>query len=106
MVYRRCKNGACTLKSIISCLSQSKAKRYGCIYAPLLPTISITHVISDVLHFLCITDVLFDLLIVDIQRQDGVDNGSHLGQLELFLNCDCHIPSSFQSVRRQKIAMA
>ena len=96
------KNGARTVKSITSCRSQSKAKQYGCIHAPLFPTISITHVIPDVLHiFSRITDVLFDLLIMDIQRQDGVDNGSRLGQLELFLNHDCHIPFKF-SVCKEK----
>ena len=52
-------------------------------------------VIPDVLHlFLRITDVLFDL-IVDIRRQDDIDNGSRLSQLELFLNNDCHIPFKF-----------
>ena len=44
------KNGARTVESIISCLTKSKANRYGCIHAPLFPTISITHIIPDVLH--------------------------------------------------------
>ena len=98
--------GACTNESIVHCLKQSKAKRFGCVHAPLFPTISITHVIPIVLHlFLRITDVLFNLLIIDIRRQDGINNGlsDGLSQLEFFLNNDCH---NFQCQKKQKFAVA
>lgn len=44
---------------------------------------------------MCITDVLFDLLITDIRRQVGIDDTNGLSRLEFFINNDCHIPFKF-----------
>ena len=53
-------------------LGKNKAK-YGCIHQPLFPSISIDRVIPDKLHlFLRISDVLINLLILDLRRMDGI----------------------------------
>jgi len=66
-------NGARTIKGIITCQKQPKSKNLGCINCPLFPSIAIDHVVPDILHlYLRITDVLFNLLIMDLQRYDAV----------------------------------
>ena len=52
--------------------------------------------------FLRVTDVLFDLLIMDIRRNDGINNGNYLSQLESFLNNDCHILFRFSISKETK----
>lgn len=67
--------GARTVDSIIFCHKKPKNKRLGCIHPPLFQTVPIDHTIPDILHiYLRITDVLFNLLITDIQRYDGIKN--------------------------------
>ena len=81
---------------------QTSSKRFNCAHCPLFPTIPLDHVITDVLHlFLCVTDVLFNLLVMDIRRQDGIERclqkfaTSSMSKLETFLNDTCHIPFKF-----------
>ena len=66
--------------------------------------IPIDHIIPDVLHlFLRVTDVLFNFLIMEIRRQDGIErctqiksvHSSSLSKLESFLNDTCHVPFKF-----------
>ena len=46
---------------------------YGCVREPLFPSITIDHVIPDILHlFLRICDVLINLLILELRRLDSV----------------------------------
>ena len=52
--------------------------------------IPITHVTLDVLHLFRVTDILCNLLIMDIRRQDSINNENYLRRLESFLNNDCH----------------
>ena len=89
-------NGARTIDSIMTCLKKPKSQRLGCINPPLFPSVPITHVIPDVLHlFLRITDVLFDLLIMDIRTEDALDSSNRLNQLESFINNECKISFKF-----------
>lgn len=63
-----------TIADIIGCLKKPKGKRFSCVHPPLFPMIPINHIILDVLHlFLRVTDVLFNLLIMAIRRQDGIE---------------------------------
>ena len=98
--------GARTIEDIISCHKKSRGERYGCKFAPIFKAISIDHVIPDMLHlFLRITDVFFNLLIVDIRRHDALESISssqsnspsptYLHQLEFFINTTCKIPFKF-----------
>ena len=59
--------GARTNDDIILCHKQQKSLKFGCIHLPLFQNVAIDHVIPDILHlYLRITDVLFNLLILDI----------------------------------------
>lgn len=50
-------------------------KVYNVSNKPLFPTIPLTHVVIDNLHlFLRTSDVLIDLLIVELRRQDAIEN--------------------------------
>ena len=52
-----------------------KVKRFSCVPAPLFPMIPIDHIIPHVLHlFLWVTDVLFNLLRMEIRRQMGLSD--------------------------------
>ena len=97
-------NGARMVDDIISCHRKPKSQKFGCIHPPLFPNIVIDHIIPDILHFyLRITDVLFNLIILDIRRYDAVvkisDSGQpkqkYLDQLEFFINNSCKIPFHF-----------
>lgn len=80
--------------------------------APLFPTVPIDHVVPDLLHlFLRVTDVLFNLLILDIRRQDGIEqcaqSGSSgtspgLSKLESFLADTCKVPFKFSICKETK----
>ena len=99
--------GARTIEEIIGNHTQSKGKRFGCIHPPLFQTIPITRIIPDTLHlFLRITDVLFNLLITDIRRYDGItkattsnttENCTYLQEFEQFINVTCKIPFHFST---------
>ena len=80
-----------------------KKAKYGCIHQPLFPSISIDRVIPDILHlFLRISDILINLLILDLRRMDGIEklknnefNQSATQQLDTYityLNDSCKIP--------------
>ena len=93
--------GARTNDDIISCHKQRKSLKFGCIHPPLFQNVAIDHVIPDILHlYLRITDILFNLLILDIRRYDAVATTSsdcqpkdnYLKQLEFFINNSCKIP--------------
>ena len=65
--------GARTIDSIISSHKKCESKQMGYINPPLFQTIPVDHIILDILHlYLRITDVLFNLLITDILRYNGV----------------------------------
>ena len=69
---------------------------------PLFPSVSIDHIIPYILHlFLRISDVLINLLIMDLRKLDGIDKGKlqflhqdtakHVVKHEKFLNEHCKI---------------
>ena len=96
-------SGARTVDSILTCMKKPKTQRLGCINAPLFPTIPLTRITPDVLHmFLRITDVLFDLLILDIRREDAIDRGNRLTRLQSFINNECKIPFNFFTCKETK----
>lgn len=68
-------NGARTIDEIKT--SKKRAKhQYGCKRLPVFESIPIDRVIIDTLHlFLRIGDLLINLLILDLRRQDGVEKG-------------------------------
>lgn len=106
------KKGARTIAEITACHTKAKSssKRYSCVHPPLFPTIPLDHVIPDVLHlFPRVTDVLFNLLVTDIRRQDGIERcleelptTSSMSKLETFLNDTCHIPFKFAICKETK----
>ena len=98
MVYRRCKKW---LRALYPALLDPKPIDMVVYMHHCFPPFPLRMSFLMFYIFLRITDVLFDL-IVDIQRQDGVDNGSRLSQLELFLNNDCHIPFKFSVCKETK----
>lgn len=97
--------GARTNDDIVAChLKKSRHEKYGCIHPPMFHSIDIDHVIPDILHlYLRITDVLFNLLIVDIRRYDEIEKttasnitqSNYRDQLEFFINNSCKIPFKF-----------
>ena len=69
--------GARTIGEIqqISKLSKSSKHRYNCCHEPIFPFIPMHRVVIDSLHlFLRIADVLYKLLIRDLQILDGIDS--------------------------------
>ena len=100
-----------TTAGIVSCHQKPKCKQLGCVHAPLFDMIPIDHVIPDILHlFLRVTDILFNLIVLEIRRQDGIEqcvqiesvNSSSLSKLESFLNETCHIPFKFYICKESK----
>lgn len=72
------KKGAHTIEDITSCTTKPKSQKYNCSHPLLFPTIAIEHVIPDVLHlFLRVTDVLFNLLVLDIRKHDAINASTH-----------------------------
>ena len=99
------KCGARTIEEIKQLSKEPPKKRYGCVRQPLFQSVPITHVVIDSLHlFLRVADVLINLLIMDLQRADGIRNSridkidrtkeSCIIVYERFLNEQCRI--SFQ----------
>ena len=87
--------GARTIDEIkfLSALPKSRSpdEKYSCKEQPLFPFIPIGHTIPDILHlFLRITDVLINLLILDLRTHDAVNkykkNESRFQQYINFLN--------------------
>ena len=90
--------GARTIASISRSAKLPKTKKYneekcGCIRQPLFPSIPIDHLVPDILHlFLRVSDVLTNLLIVEIRRIDGINkNTSYLDRYVKFLNEQCKV---------------
>ena len=97
------KSGARTVDNILTCMKKPKTQQLGCINAPLFPTIPLTHITPDILHiFLWTTDVLFDLLILDIKREDAIDRGKRLDRLQSFINNECKFPFNFFTCKETK----
>lgn len=78
------------------------SKCLSCINIPIFKAIPIDHVIIDTLHlFLRVADLLINLLIMELRRQDGIDKTTrvkldrnkltHLAKYEHYLNEDCKI---------------
>jgi len=94
-----------TIKEIQEFAPKKKTEeKYGCIRQPLFPSIPIDHVIPDILHmFLRISDVLINLLILELRRLDGLEKlqlrenqfnqtkAKNLDQYITFLNVTCKI---------------
>lgn len=90
--------GARTIENIIQCAKLPKTKKYnnekcGCIRQPLFPSIATDHVVPDVLHlFLRVSDVLTNLLIMELRRVDGINkNTSYIDRYVKFLNEQCKV---------------
>ena len=68
-------------------------EKCDCIWQPLFLSIPIDHVVPDILHlFLSVSDVLTNLLIVELRRLDGINkNTSHFDKYIKFLNEDCEV---------------
>ncbi len=94
--------GARTISEIQSLSKEPARKKFGCLKMPIFSSIPIDHIIIDTLHlFLRIGDLLINLLIMELRRQDGIDkqrtlrlDQTHLASYETFLNEECKI--SFQ----------
>ena len=106
-------NGARTIDDIVAChLKRSKLEKFGCINPPLFQSINIDHIIPDILHlFLRITDVLFNLLILEIRRHDEIEKSTvsnvdlqsnYRDQFEFFINDTCKIPFKFSINKETK----
>jgi len=99
------KEGAQTIKEIQELAKFKKNKtneKYGCIRQPLFPSVPVDHVIPDILHlFLRISDVLINLLILELQRLDGIEKTKlqsfnkgvavNMAKYEQFLNKTCKV---------------
>ena len=94
--------GARTISDIESLSKQPAKKNFGCIKTPIFSSIPIDHIIIDTLHlFLRIADLLINLLIMELRRQDGIDKQrtlkldrskqTHIATYEKFLNEECKI---------------
>ena len=108
--------GARSIEEIQKCAKLKKNKKnekYGCINQPLFPCIPIKYVIPDILHlFLRISDILTNLLIMELRRMDGLDkvnpkslsqdNANHLTRYEKFLNEKCKVSFHFYTDKDSK----
>ena len=107
-------DGKRTVAEIQTLALANKKAKYGCIHQPLFPSISIDRVIPDILHlFLRISDVLINLLILDLRRMDGIEklknnefNQTATQQLVTYityLNQCCKIPFHMYTDKDSKI---
>lgn len=98
--------GARTTQAIIdaSKLPKRSTSRYNVSHEPLFTSIPMHRVIPDNLHmFLRIGDVLINLLVTELRRQDGIDKcklldrnkARHVSVYEKYLNEACKIPFQF-----------
>ena len=102
--------GARTVKSIEACLKLPKTRRVGCCASPMFKFIPIDHVIIDSLHlFLRVSDLLINLLIQELRRQDGItravfDRTKHVNATayENFLNEVCKIRFHWYTCKETK----
>ena len=77
-------NGARTIEENVRlCSSAPSTKRFNVSNLPLFPSIPLTNVIIDNLHlFLRVSNVLIDLLIVELRQLDRVDKVTRFSNLE------------------------
>ena len=90
--------GARTIASISKGSLLPKTKKYNeekcsCIWQLLFPSIPTDHVVPDILYlFLRVSDVLTNLLIVELRCLDGINkNTLHFDKYITFLNEDCKV---------------
>ena len=108
--------GARTIAEIQECARITKRKdtedlKCACINQPIFPCIPITRIIPDILHlFLRISDVLTNLLLLELRRMDGIDkvnskanNTTHISQYEKFLNEECKISFHFYTDKSSRL---
>ena len=69
--------GSRTIDEIKILSKLTKAKYFSCCEVPIFNFIPIDHVIIDTLHlFLCISNVLINLLIQDLRRHDSIEKAT------------------------------
>ena len=96
------------------CLEKKKpVKKFCCVRQPLFPMIEIKYVIPDILHlFLRISDVLVNLLILELRRMDGITKATtkvtdltalqNIVKYEKFLQGHCKIGFHFYTEKESK----
>ena len=96
-------DGARTVEEIQKlALEKKRGLKYGCIQQPLFPAIPVDHVVPDILHlFLRISDVLVNLLILDLRTMDAIEKcrsteskqatSKNLDKYITYLNENCKI---------------
>ena len=66
--------GARSIQENVQTAAKPRQKKFNVSHPPLFPTIPLTNVVVDNLHlFLRVSDVLINLLIVELRRQDAID---------------------------------
>ena len=76
-------NGARTIEENQKIGEQTR-KQYNVSHPPLFPTIPLKNVVIDNLHlFLRVSDVIIDLLIVELRRQDAIDRVKKFSSADL-----------------------
>lgn len=95
--------GARTIEEITRLAQKPKStERFNCSHSPVFSFIPMHYVVIDSLHlFLRVCDLLINLLIQELRRQDGIEKSSsvkldrtkqtHLATYERFLNQQCKI---------------
>lgn len=73
-----CKKGARTIEEIEKYAAMPKSRRcFNCSRKPLFPFVPIDHVVIDTLHlFLRGADLLINLFIDELRRQDGIEKAT------------------------------
>lgn len=79
--------GARTIEENIALSSRkrtSRTKTYNVSRRPLFPTIPLSHVVIDNLHlFLRVADVLIDLLVLELRRQDSIEKTKKFSSFDI-----------------------
>ena len=82
------------IKQLSKLPKRKDIEKFGCIQQPLF-SIPIDHIVPDILHlFLRVSDVLINLLILELRRLDGIEKrkqNTYLDQYVKFLNEECKI---------------
>ena len=61
------------IKNLCKFAKKRGVETYGCVREPLFTSIAVDRVVPNILHlFLCITDVMINLLILELQRLDSI----------------------------------
>lgn len=77
--------GARTTEETLELSQRPRSKKqFNVSNSPLFPTIPLTHVVIDNLHlFLRVSDVLLNLLITELRRQDAIDKTKRFSSFEI-----------------------